>query len=90
MIKCVGKVKGRYKGSYTDKNGEIKTKIVYQIQDSEGTMHQVTDFECIEQPFAIDQEVDVPVLISCFQNGGNIKYSLIKKRSVSFSNMEAF
>ena len=78
------------KGEYTDRNGEIHGKIVYNVADEDGTITRVTDFQCEEKPFSIDQEIDVPVRVSCYIKDGTARYTLALSNGDSISNLRAF
>lgn len=90
MIKLFGKVKARYRGEYTDRNGEVHNKIVYSVSDDDGTITRITDFQCEDKPFSIDQEIDIPVRVSCYVKDGVARYTLSMINNDAIGNLTAF
>lgn len=79
MIKLSGRIRARYKGEYTTRQGEVKDKIVYEVIDDNGAIDRVTDFDCVGNPYSIDEYVDIPLYISTYMRDGKAHYNLVAK-----------
>ena len=91
MLKYSGKVKGRFKGTYTDRNGEVRTKIVYNVVDDDYAVNSITDYNCTSDPFCIDENIEVPVKISAYLRDGKAMYGLsLLSANNQMGNLEAF
>lgn len=93
MIVVRGKIESRYKGTWTDRTGEVKPKVLYLVQDEDGSGIPVTDWDCEDEPFPIGQDVEMEIFIRIYNvNTGNprVSYNRRNKRKNGPQNMEAF